>query len=65
MSWLLRACIACAPRRTDGDADELDLLLAYYVELNPCPEVFGELLARELGRAGPPDEHWSTHESSA
>ena len=46
LSWLLRACVACGPRRPDDAADALDLLLAYSVERNPSPAAFAELLAR-------------------
>ncbi len=45
----MRACGVCRLQRAEEPFDELELLLTYYIELDPTPEVFGELLARYLG----------------
>jgi len=45
---LLRACGVCRLQRAEEPLDELELMLTYYIELDPAPEVFGELLARYL-----------------
>jgi hypothetical protein len=49
----LRACGVCRLQRAEEPLDELELLLTYYIELDPTPEVFGELLARYLGADAP------------
>jgi hypothetical protein len=45
----LNACVACRQERAAVAPDALELLLTYYIDLDPRPELFGELLARCLG----------------
>jgi hypothetical protein len=48
-----RACGVCRLQRAEEALDEMELMLTYYIELNPTPEVYGELLARYLGAEAP------------
>jgi hypothetical protein len=54
--WPLQSCGADSPRHPDGAVDDLELLLTYYLEFNPSPELFGELLARAEADPPPSDE---------
>ena len=54
--WPLQSRGAESPHDPNHAADDLELLLTYYLEFHPSPELFGELLARAEGHAAPADE---------
>lgn len=45
---LVQACAACSLQRPEVPLDDLELLLTWYVELAPTPELYGELLTQYL-----------------
>jgi hypothetical protein len=53
---LLRAWAVCSVERLEPPSDDLELLLTYYIDLNPSPEVFGELRARVESRPRPVEQ---------
>jgi hypothetical protein len=55
--WPLQSRVAECSHQPDGATDDLELLLTYYLEFNPSPEFFGELLARAEADRWPADEH--------